>query len=166
MLGRPVDAPGANMTDFLSPREGLFNCFITLLSGRDSIYGSASSRTKLHGAVEYKIRKHCLLYADSGSAIHSLITNRGRALQVIFRRLNKALDLKQKGWHEREDLKSVSQMLGRVALGDSPFDPVTDDAPPKHGSGTQGLRLMDPEYLNPSDCGNLVRRISSTIDIK
>ena len=121
------------LTSLASPREGLFNCLITLSPGRDSVHGGASSRTKMHGTVRYTTQKYCLLYANSGSAIYSLITNRGKALQVTFRRLNKAMDFKQTGWHEREDLKSVSQRLRRVAPRDSSFDPVTDDAPPQLG---------------------------------
>lgn len=70
----------------------------------------------LHGTVGYLIQNYCLLYANPGSAVHSLITKRGTALRVIFRRLNKAMDLKQNEWHERKDLKPISQMLS-----ESPF---------------------------------------------
>lgn len=114
----------------------------------------------------YIIQGYRLLYAHPGSAVHSIVTNRGKALQMIFRRLNKAMDLEQNEWHEREDLKPISQMLRKVAPRDSPFDLIADDAPPKHDSVIQGLRLLDPEHLNSSDCGNLVRRISSTMDSK
>lgn len=114
----------------------------------------------------YIIQKYCLLYTNTGSAVHSLIIKRGTALRVIFRRLNKAMDLKQNEWHEREDLKPISQMLLKVAPRDSSFDLIADDDPPKHDSGIQELRLMDPEHLNSSDCGNLVRRISLTMDSK
>lgn len=76
------------------------------------------------------------------------------------------MDLKQNEWHEREDLKPISQMLRKVAPRDSPFDPIADDAPPKHDSGIQELRLLDPEHLSSSDCRNLVCRIASTSDSK
>ena len=124
--------PGVNLIDFLSPKQGLFNCLITFLPGRNNIYGGAPNRTKLHGIVGYPIQKYYLLYTKSCSAIHSLITKRGKALHVIFGHLNKAMDLKQNGWHEREDLKSVSQDSHVVAASDNLFDTVTDDTPPKY----------------------------------
>ena len=102
---------GVIFADFLSPREGFFNGLITFLPGCDSIYGGASNCTKLHGIVGYPIRKYFSLYTKSSSAVHSLITKRGKALHIIFRYLNSAMDLKQNGWHEREDLKSVSHTL-------------------------------------------------------
>ena len=124
--------PGINTIDLLSPREGIFNCLITFLPGRDKVYGGAPNCTKLHGIVGYPIQKYCLLHTKSSSATNSLITRRGKALQVIFAHLNKAMDPKQNGWHEMENLKSVSQYSHGVAARDNSFDPITDDAPSKH----------------------------------
>lgn len=53
-------------------------CLITLLPGRDSIHEGAASRTKLHGTMGYIIQKYCLLYANPGSAVHSLIRNEAK----------------------------------------------------------------------------------------
>lgn len=48
------------------------------------------------------------------SAVHSLITKRGKALHIIFRYLNNAMDREQNGWHEREDLKSMTLLQNMI----------------------------------------------------
>ena len=108
MCAHLYSTPGVKIIDFLSLRQRLFNCLVTFLPGRDNIHGGAPNCTKLHGIVGYPIQKYHLLYTKSSSAIHSLITKRGKALHVIFGHLNKAMDPKQNGWHERKDLRSVS----------------------------------------------------------
>ena len=110
MCVHPCSTSGVNVADFLSPREGFFNCLITFLPGRDNIHGGATSCTKLHGIVGYPSLNYSLLSTKSSSAAHSFITKRGKALHTIFRYLNDAIDLKQNGWHEKEDLKSVSHV--------------------------------------------------------
>lgn len=45
-----------------------------------------------------------------GSFVHSIITKKGRALNVLFERLHRAAD-SQDGWKEDGVLKSVSQHL-------------------------------------------------------
>ena len=38
---------------------------------------------------------------------HAVITQKGRALNFLFARLNRVLDSQNKGWDEDDDLKSV-----------------------------------------------------------
>lgn len=41
-------------------------------------------------------------------SVHAFITNRGQALDVLFRRLKLAIDPNQQGWIEEEPIKKVS----------------------------------------------------------
>lgn len=41
-------------------------------------------------------------------SVYAYITNRGRALDIIFSRLKLAIDPNQQGWDEEESMKKVS----------------------------------------------------------
>lgn len=65
---------------------------------------------------------------------YGVITNKGRALDVLFRRLKLAMDPKQKGSDEEKSLKTVSLVhrsrLGTIRTNES--DSIIDDHVPQH----------------------------------
>lgn len=42
--------------------------------------------------------------------VYAVITNRGRAIDVLFTRLKLAMDPNQQGWNEEESTKKVSMV--------------------------------------------------------
>lgn len=50
------------------------------------------------------------IHAEMNRFVYAVITNRGRALDVLFTRLKLAMDPKQRGQNEEESIKKVSMV--------------------------------------------------------
>lgn len=99
---------------------------------------------------------------------YAIITNRGRALDVLFSRLKSAMDPNKQGWDEEESIKKVSLVchLRSKTTRDNNFNSLLDDLVPQHDRVIQGLWLLDWWRLDPMCHWNFARGFTSAIGCK
>lgn len=68
-------------------------------------------------------------HAETDRFVYNIITNRGRALDILSTRLKLAMDLNQQGWNEEDSMKKVSLVRHWKiqALGDNGSNLLVDN---------------------------------------
>ena len=79
-----------------------------------------------------------------GSFVHSIITKKGHALNVLFERLHRAADSNHDGWKEDAVLKSVFLTSTSVTIFKTLTRYLKDDIVRQYDQSLSRLELLDP----------------------